>query len=173
MAARYYRCILADPPWWEQGGGKIKRGADRHYQLLKKEGVLECMQESGVWRPATSGCHFWLWVTRTHLPSGLWLMEQLGFRYVSNAVWVKEKIGIGQYMRTQHEVLLLGTRGKAMVPPTNRRPSTVVTEAQQQHSRKPEASYKLIETVSPGPRLEMFARRERAGWAAWGKGVPK
>ena len=34
-----YQCIYADPPWNEQGGGKIKRGADRHYPLMKTEDI--------------------------------------------------------------------------------------------------------------------------------------
>ena len=132
---------------------------------------MEVMLGSDRWLPASSGCHLWLWVTRTHLPTGLWVMEQLGFRYVSNAVWMKKDIGIGQYMRTQHEVLLLGSAGKAMVPPPERRPSSVIVAPQEAHSRKPEESYKLIETVSPGPRLEMFARRRRRGWDCWGDEV--
>lgn len=32
---RKYKTIYADPPWQESGGGKIKRGADKHYLLIK------------------------------------------------------------------------------------------------------------------------------------------
>jgi N6-adenosine-specific RNA methylase IME4 len=36
------------------------------------------------------------------------------------------------------------------------------------HSAKPEAFYDLVESVSPGPYLELFARRQRLGWDTWG-----
>ena len=36
------------------------------------------------------------------------------------------------------------------------------------HSRKPDEIVKLIESCSPGPHLEQFARCVRAGWAMWG-----
>jgi hypothetical protein len=36
------------------------------------------------------------------------------------------------------------------------------------HSAKPEAFLDMVEQVSPGPYLEMFARRNRLGWDTWG-----
>ena len=75
-----YRCIVADPPWNERGGGKIKRGADRHYPLMKTPDIA-CMLLAPAWRPAES-CHLWLWVTDNFLPDGLLVMDALGFRYV-------------------------------------------------------------------------------------------
>jgi N6-adenosine-specific RNA methylase IME4 len=36
------------------------------------------------------------------------------------------------------------------------------------HSEKPGAFYDLVERVSPGPRLELFARTQRLGWDTWG-----
>ena len=36
------------------------------------------------------------------------------------------------------------------------------------HSAKPEAFQDVVESVSPGPYLELFARRQRLGWATWG-----
>jgi N6-adenosine-specific RNA methylase IME4 len=29
----------------------------------------------------------------------------------------------------------------------------------------------MVEAVSPGPRLELFARRARPGWTVWGNEV--
>jgi N6-adenosine-specific RNA methylase IME4 len=37
-----------------------------------------------------------------------------------------------------------------------------------EHSRKPDAFLDLVEQVSPGPYLELFARRNRLGWDTWG-----
>ena len=86
--ASEYSCISADPPWKESGGGKIKRGADRHYSLMKKEEIVEAMQGAPCWRLSES-CHLWLWVTNNHLEDGLWVMGELGFRYVTLRTWVK------------------------------------------------------------------------------------
>ncbi len=37
-----------------------------------------------------------------------------------------------------------------------------------QHSAKPDLFLDLIEQMSPGPRVELFARRQRLGWDTWG-----
>lgn len=81
------------------------------------------------------------------------------------------QLGLGQYSRKCHEHLLLGTRGNAMVPEPESRPPSVIFAPRTRHSEKPPESYEVIETVSPGPRLEMFARRRREGWDALGNEV--
>ena len=53
-----YSCIMADPPWEERGGGKITRGAQRHYPLLKTRDIPGVMQRSPMWNPAEDG-HLW------------------------------------------------------------------------------------------------------------------
>jgi len=190
--AAEYPCIVADPPWNETGGGKIKRGADRHYPLIKKrEDILRVMVTAPCWRPAANA-HLWLWVTNNFLPDGLWLMGALGFRYVTNrawakmeqplveryseAVWKPQRPGLGQYLRGQHELLLFGVRGtlparwKSMKKPRSC-PTTLLLAPRGEHSEKPQQAYDDIEHVSPGPRLEMFAREARYGWDAWGNAV--
>lgn len=81
------------------------------------------------------------------------------------------QIGLGQYMRGAHELLLFAARGNAMVPPSDRRPPGVIIAERTRHSRKPDESYGLIETVSDGPYLEMFARSLRPNWTSWGNEV--
>jgi len=182
-----YRCIAADPPWNESGGGKCKRGADRHYPLMKKpEAIRDAMLYSGVWRPAKDS-HLYIWVTNNFLPVGLWLMAELGFTYKTNLCWAKmEEIpaqpelfkgplykmqnhGLGQYFWGQHELLLFGTRGQAMMPPTQGRHRTLIPAPRtKQHSEKPPEAYAAMEFTTPGPRLEMFARDPRPGWDVWG-----
>ena len=164
-----YRCILMDPPWMERGGGKIKRGADRHYSLLHTKEMPRVIYQSGVWRPAAD-CHLWMWSTNNFLPDALWLIEALGFRYITNAVWVKPRAGLGQYLRGQHELLLFAVRGSGPAVRTDRRDlRTLISAPLREHSRKPDESYALIEGRSHGPRLEMFARGGRKGWDTWGK----
>jgi len=167
-----YRCILADPPWQERGGGKIKRGADRHYPLLKTPDIIRVMLTAPQWRPCAAGCHLWLWVTNNFLEDGLHVMKALGFRYVTNAVWAKARMGLGQYLRGQHELLLFGVMGRlngeARAQPTLIGGDRVHKTT---HSKKPQESYEAIERVSPGPRVEFFARQRRDGWDAFGNEV--
>lgn len=187
-----FKTIAADPPWQEHGGGKSTRGCQRHYQTMDKKAIVKTMLEADGWRPDRSGCHCWLWATSNHLKDALWVMEVLGFEYKTSAVWVKVKrgdakydldhppvqpwpslqIGLGQYMRHSHEWLLLGTMGNAMVPEPAERMPSVIFAPRTKHSAKPEEAYQLIESVSPGLRLEMFARnKDRPGWSFWGKEI--
>ena len=92
-----YRTLLLDPPWNETGGGKIRRGADRHYPLIKKKDmlptILKGINEKG--RIADSA-HCYLWVTNNFLKDGIDLLEGLGFRYITNIVWVKDRFGFAK-----------------------------------------------------------------------------
>jgi len=165
---KLYKTILIDPPWNETGGGRIKRGADRHYHLLKDHEILQEIIKSGVFSPADS-CHMYLWVTNSFLKSGLFLMQALGFRYLTNLAWIKDRFGLGQYFRGQHELLLFGVKGR--LPAMVKNQPTAIMANRTEHSRKPDEAYAVIEAVSPPPRLEMFARRRREGWDAWGEEI--
>ena len=166
-----YKCILMDPPWMERGGGKIKRGADRHYPLLHAKEMPRVIYQSGFWSPAAD-CHLWMWTTNNYLPDAMWLIKALGFRYITNAVWVKERAGLGQYLRGQHELLLFAVRGSGPKARTDRKDlRSVIHAPRTEHSKKPEQSYQLIESRSMAPRLEMFAREERTGWDNFGNSI--
>jgi N6-adenosine-specific RNA methylase IME4 len=185
-----YKCICADPPWNERGGGKCKRGADKHYGLMTTADIVDTMLAADKWNPAED-CHLWLWVTNTFLPDGLEVMKALGFRYVTNLCWGKDKIGLGQYLRGQHELCLFGVRGKAMVPDIRNVPSLNMNPPAKEpcpfhadvdalfncpkgaHSQKPQYVMRYIERVSTGPRLEMFCRTPRDGWDCWGNQTEK
>jgi N6-adenosine-specific RNA methylase IME4 len=147
---------------------------------------------SEEWPLVEADAHCWMWTTNTFLPQGIELMRQCGFRYITNTVWVKVRlpdsgqpvftyadlqVGLGQYQRGAHELLLFGARGRAMLPGTrDRLPSVVFAprvrkDGKDRHSAKPLVFYDRIEAVSPGPYLEMFARSERPGWTSWGNEV--
>ena len=164
-----FSTIVIDPPWKETGGGKIKRGADRHYKLLPHTQMPQVILNSGVFNPAND-CHLYMWATANHLPHAMWLIKELGFDYKTNVVWVKEgPIGLGQYFRMRHEHLLLATRGKGFAVRTDDRTiPSIISAKRGRHSVKPAEAYQMIERRSAGPRLDMFARQQRKGWTAWG-----
>ena len=167
-----FRCIYLDPPWNEKGGGKSKRGADKHYPTLKKHEIIQAVYQSGYWNPAKNA-HMWMWVTDNFLEDGLFVMKALGFRYVRQAIWPKPHFGLGQYMRGQHEPILFGVKGR--IPLRTRSESSLVGDGRListgVHSRKPLEGYEKVERVSPGPRVELFCRKRREGWWAWGNEI--
>lgn len=119
--------------------------------------------------PAKENAILFLWATVPLLPVGLEVMASWNFIYKSNCVWNKVSLGLGNYFRINHEILLLGTRGKIKCPePANRFPS-IINEKRTQHSRKPVQIYEIIERMYPNTsKIELFARTHRFGWDALG-----
>lgn len=185
VRTQQFNTVLADPPWMEQGGGKVKRGADRHYPLMSTRDICRLP----VHELAYPDSHLYLWVTNNHLPDGLEVMAAWGFRYVTNLCWGKVRNvadslgrisvvpqqGLGQYFRGAHELLLFGVRGKVPYRTTDEGKRaqwpTLVLEPRGKHSQKPDIFHRIIERVSPGPYLELFARRDVPGWERWGNEV--
>jgi N6-adenosine-specific RNA methylase IME4 len=171
---RKYRVIYADPPWPEHGGGKIRRGADRHYPLMSIAAIVKL---GDALQPYIEhdGCHLYLWATNTHLASGLLAMERWGFRYKTTITWFKDRFGLGQYFRGQTEHCLFGVRGR--LPYRTRddgrraQGTTAVHAPRRGHSAKPEVVRRMIEAVSHAPLLELFARHKAEWWDVWGNEV--
>lgn len=160
---KQYRTVLADPPWDIQQQGA--RGANRHYRLMSLVEICALPVE----RLAAEDSHLWLWVTNASIHAGRQVMEAWGFSYRSCLTWIKPRLGLGQYLRNQTEHVLLGVRGRA--PIRFRSQGSWFYAPVQEHSHKPEELYAIIERCSPGPYLELFARRKRPGWDAWGNEV--
>jgi N6-adenosine-specific RNA methylase IME4 len=99
-------------------------------------------------------------------------MAAWGFEYKTNIVWVKDRMGLGYWVRNQHEHLLIGVRGNIPAPAPIERFRSVINAPTAGHSVKPEAAAQMIERMFPTlPRLEMFARKARRGWDVWGNEV--
>jgi N6-adenosine-specific RNA methylase IME4 len=96
-------------------------------------------------------------------------MKAWGFTYKTNMVWVKDKIGLGFYFRGQHELLLVGVKGKVAPPTEELRVSSVFSAPAEQHSRKPRAIRTMIEKLYPNSkRTELYATEKAEGWTSWG-----
>jgi N6-adenosine-specific RNA methylase IME4 len=110
-----------------------------------------------------------LWANSALLPEAVAVMEAWDFNYKTQAVWVKDKIGMGYYFRQQHELLLVGTRGHLPAPEPEDRPSSLISAPRTAHSTKPVEAYEVIERMYPHlAKVELFARQPRDGWASWG-----
>lgn len=170
-----FRTILADPPWrFQNRTGKM---APEH-RRLSRYGTMSIQEvcDLPVGQVAAEKAHLYLWVPNALLADGLLVMESWGFEYKTNLVWFKTRKdggpdgrGVGFYFRNVTELVLFGIRGRdnRTLPP-GRTQVNLVSERKREHSRKPEQVYDVIEACSPGPRLELFARSPRNGWAQWG-----
>ncbi|MCL2392960.1 MAG: MT-A70 family methyltransferase [Oscillospiraceae bacterium] len=158
-----YQTVMVDPPWdIQQKGG---RGAVQHYNLMP----LDRIKAMPIADLVTEDAHCWLWVTNATLRHGYDVLEAWGFTPRSILTWIKPRFTLGVYLRNATEHLLLGTRGKA--PVRFHSQATWMFAPLQGHSHKPEEQYAIIERVSPGPYLELFARRNQPGWDAWGNEI--
>ena len=155
--------LLADPPWRYDFSETDSRKVENQYPTMEVEEI------AALEVPAASDAVLFLWATAPKLREALHVMEAWGFEYRTHLVWVKDKIGMGYYARSRHELLLVGRRGDPGVPPESERPDSVFEGPRLAHSRKPDVAYDLIETMYPDRTyLELFARTGREDWTTWG-----
>jgi len=166
---RLYGVYYADPPWKfdvrsEETGRE--KSAENHYPTMTTEEIAALLAELiGGDTPAV----FFLWATNPMLPDALDVLEACGFTYVHHWIWDKEVAGTGYWGRDRHELLLIGRRGDIASPLPGTQPETVFRVKKGRHSAKPDVFAETIEKLFPGvSRLELFARRARPGWDAWG-----
>ncbi len=171
--SKLYPCIAADPAWaFRDKGSRISPDRHgRHYETMSLDEIIALGPQVRQW--AAKDCHLWLWAPSAFVLSGdAQLVAKLwGFDPKQKAAWIKPQMGMGHWMRNAVEDLLLCVRGKLKPEVKNRLNWFMAPRAA--HSVKPAAAYELIEAVSPGPRLEMFARSERDGWDSWGVEAPE
>ncbi len=172
-----YRTIVADPPWpflWNGGVGGMHRNATPlRYGLMS----LEAIKKLPVAELAEEDAHLFLWVTPGlyRLGEGVRTAQAWGFEPVDEIIWEKPNIGVGVFPRHVHEPVLIARRGSISFTGT-RDVRSVQKWSQRhagngggkEHSAKPDGLLDLVEQHSPGPYLEMFARRQRLGWDTWG-----
>ena len=175
LAGRSFGTVMADPPWrFVNRTGKV---APEHHRLSRYSTMtLDEIKAIPVATAAQDTAHLYLWVPNALLPEGLAVMQAWGFQYKSNLVWHKVRKdggpdgrGVGFYFRNTTELVLFGTRGRnARTLAPGRRQVNILKTQKREHSRKPDEFYDIVESCSPGPFLEMFARGTRAGWSSWG-----
>lgn len=175
VGEKKFYTVLADPPWqFQNRTGKMAPEHKRlsRYSTMKLEEIM-ALPVSNV---LTENAHLYLWVPNALLPEGLRVLKAWGFEYKSNLIWYKirkdggpDRRGVGFYFRNVTEVILFGVKGrKARTLAPARSTPNIISTQKREHSRKPDEQYELIESVSPGPYLEMFARGSRPGWICWG-----
>ena len=162
-----YRTVVADPPWALEWNANIGKGRSGREGLPYATMTLEQIAALPIGDLADRDAHLWLWTTATFLYDAPRIALSWGFRPTYTLIWAKPGLGVGGRFRHNVEFLLFCERG-AQLPVTARNLGTYFIWPRGAHSAKPDAFYDLVEQVSPGPYVELFARRARFGWDYWG-----
>ncbi len=162
-----YPVIYADPPWRYENPsmGGTSRSIENHYPTMSLEDICALP----VAALATEDAILYLWATAPKLAESMKVIEAWAFEYRTCMVWDKVKIGMGYWTRNQHEHLLICRRGQFPPPKTGEQPPSVIRIPRGEHSAKPAEFYQIIESAYPElPKIELFCRSPRDGWAVWG-----
>lgn len=160
-----FGCIYADPPWLYDNQG-TRAATGNHYEGL----TVAQLCELPVNELAADDAHLHLWTTNGFIFECQKIFDAWGFEFRSTFIWCKPQIGIGNYWRNSHEILLTAIRGNAKRFNDHSLRSWIECD-RGVHSAKPEIVRHHLEKASPGPRLEMFARSGAEGWTVWGNQI--
>lgn len=172
-----FGAILVDPPWrFQNRTGKM---APEHKRLNRYPTLsfaeIAALPVAQIAAPAS---HLYLWTPNALLAEALGIMNAWGFHYKTNLVWYKVRKdggpdgrGVGFYFRNVTELLLFGIRGRIRTLAPGRSQVNILVSRKEEHSKKPDAVYRLIEQCSPGPYCELFSRQRVPGWVHWGDQV--
>jgi N6-adenosine-specific RNA methylase IME4 len=164
-----YDVIAADPPWSYSNSG-FDQSAAAHYPTLDVDAIAALPTTDPTFPKTADDAVLFLWCTSPLLPDGVRVLEAWGYAYRASIIWDKgTSPGLGWWVHTRHELLLIGERGR--LHPLER-PDSVVALPVAEHSEKPDAFYTLIARMYPQfRRVELFARKTRPDWDAWGNEV--
>jgi len=159
-----FNVIYADPPWQYQFTVTYSREVEKNYPTMTLDEI--CALEV----PSSEDAILFLWATSPKLEEAMRVLTEWGFEYRTSMAWIKDRIGMGHYVRAQHELILIGRKGEMRTPEESDRPSSVIMSPRREHSQKPDEVYDLIERMYPtGTYLELFSRGDRLGWTMWEK----
>ncbi len=169
-----YQIIYADPPWKYDFANNKHYKIENHYLSMATEDI--CKLDI----PSDKNSVLFLWATAPKLLEAIMVMDKWGFKYKTHMVWDKVNKGLGFWFRGQHELLLVGVKGKFSPPLIANRVASVYSEKKSGHSKKPNYFRRLINEAFPTvTKIELFARKPQQlledeswqGWDVWGNEV--
>lgn len=159
-----FTTLYIDPPWSYNNSG-TRGAAKKHYECMSIKEIKNLPANE----LSNDNSHLHLWTTKDFVFDAKNILEHWDFKYKSMFIWAKPQMGMGNYWRVSHEILLFGMKGR--LPFQVRNKKSWIEHSRMKHSQKPDAVRKLIEEVSPGPYLEMFGRKDIEGWTVFGNGI--
>lgn len=168
-----YSTIVVDPPWKVRQPPKEFGTGHLNQPLPYKTMTVSEIRALPVADLAAGYCHIYLWTVNKHLRAAFDVLDAWGFHGYSGPkalVWCKEPQGVGpgREFASTTEFVLFSRRGTRVEREPERIPTNWWVWPRRKHSVKPHEFYDLVERVSPGPYLDLFARRARSGWDVWG-----
>jgi len=171
-----YNIIYADPPWSYQNGGVPKGGVNAQYKTMK----LQDIKDLPIDEISEDISVLFMWATFPQLQEALEVIKAWGFTYKTLGFsWIKTNknngepfFGIGYYAKSNCEVCLMATKGKAHSLVKSNKVSSVLIHKRTKHSKKPDiVAEKIVELFGDIPRIELFARDKKEGWDCIGNEV--
>ncbi len=175
-----FNVVVADCPW--QFGDKLPgiRGAESHYSCMSTVDLMELQLP-----PIADDAILFQWYVASMLEDAIAVTNAWGFTIKTQMIWVKTKngvvddtveetdlaFGMGRSVRAAHEGCLIATRGKYTKLITSKSVRSVFFAPRGEHSEKPDKFFELVETMTSGERLELFARKVRFGWTTLGNEI--
>ncbi|MCZ2459827.1 MAG: hypothetical protein LC128_09370, partial [Chitinophagales bacterium] len=158
--------IVIDPPW--AYGTKYDPNGRRAANPYPEMGLDEI---KAIKLPASKDCILWLWTTHKFMRYSFEILDTWGFRDVAIVTWVKDRMGLGSWLRSQSEFCIMAVKGSPVVNLTNQ--TTIINGAMREHSRKPEEFYQFVDSLCVGYKLDWFSRQQREGWVSFGNDTEK
>jgi len=156
-----YHVLVVDPPWAYE---KRSEDATHRGRCIYPTMSIEEICEINI--PAEDNAILWLWTTNAFMHEAHHVINAWGFTPKTILTWVKDRMGVGDWLRGQTEHCILAVKGKPIIDLTNQ--TTVLNAPLREHSRKPDEFYKMVETLCPGKKIDIFSREPRSGWDQWG-----
>lgn len=156
-----FHVISIDPPWpygteYDPNG---RRAANPYPEMSLEE--IKALQ-----LPSADDCILWLWTTHRFMRHSFDLLDAWGFRDVAILTWVKDRMGLGTWLRSQSEFCIMAVKGNPPIKLTNQ--TTVLHGPLREHSRKPDSFYEMVDALCVGAKLDYFSREPRDGWSQVG-----
>jgi N6-adenosine-specific RNA methylase IME4 len=165
------RTVVADPPWSPALGSTWatavtdKARPQKHYSAMTLDDIKANAPETA------KQAHLYLWALNQHIDWGYEVVRAWGFEPVQMLTWCKPGMGVGRF-QCNTEQIIVARKGSRHGNPFGATGGTWFEWPRGRHSAKPEEFYRLVERVSPGPYLEMYARENRDGWTCVGDECP-
>ncbi len=160
-----FEVIVIDPPW------QYNTSDDAGYNSESFRGTtpyptMTIEQIKNIKIPASKDSVIWLWTTQKHMRYAFDILDSWGFVDKAILTWVKNKMGIGKWLRSKSEFCIMAVKGKPIINLTNQ--TTVLEANVREHSRKPDEFYAMVDNLCVGRKLDYFSREKRDGWGTYG-----
>ena len=167
-----YGTVVVDPPWQPvmdiENGGAPKGSPSVRYQTMSVDEIVAL-------RPRMAKqSHLYVWGLSQHMDWPYLVARAWGAEPIITLTWRKPGLGVGRF-RCNTEHVLVARKGSRHGNPfgaggrhAQATDGTIFEWPRGEHSAKPSQFFDLVERLSPPPRLEMYARGPRPGWAVFG-----